>query len=98
MPSLSSPAVLSSGALTTSKQTLQVHSAIGVYYALDIVSTEAFRFIGNVLSRRGDNYKDTSLVFTDELVSIANMRVCPGDSTFCSSLFVLVKEYHDADV
>ena len=59
-----------------------------VQHALRGVCDAGSAFIRQALGK----LQGTSLEFTDELLSIANMRVCPGDSTFRSSLFVLIKE------
>ena len=67
-----------------------------VQHALRDVCDTGSALIRHALDTRAIKYQGRSYrithQFTNELLPIANMRVCPGDSTFCSSLFVLIKE------
>mmetsp|Transcript_36531 Transcript_36531/g.87110 ORF Transcript_36531/g.87110 Transcript_36531/m.87110 type:complete len:613 (+) Transcript_36531:298-2136(+) len=66
--------------------------------ALSDVSAAGSEFIRYELYSRAVEYCDRSLEFTAQLLSIANMRVCPDDSTFSSNLFQLIKEVSSRSV
>lgn len=81
----------------------EVHPAIDA-----VVCREGSSFIRDELCHRAQTYKYSRLKFTQELLTIANIRVCSGDrlesyptepgSTFCTGLIMLIKESPDAIV